>query len=86
MLLRAAREGGKAVVKFCAQQQPAAGLHAIDVAHNIGAVANPFVSALRTLQANLDADILTTFAKAQNCPTPNVCRMPSCVQNNTPAS
>ena len=76
------------MVSFCAQKKPAAGLHAIDVAHNIGAVANPFISALRTLQANLGADIRTTFTKAKNCPTPNVCPRPllcvgpSCMRHN----
>ena len=60
------------MVTFCAANHPARGLQAIDVAHNIGAVANPFISALRTLQKNLDADLHATFTQAKNCPTPNV--------------
>lgn len=69
----AARAASQAVVAFCAKTGPVAGLHDIDVAHNIGASANPLTGALKTLQANLDDNITAIFTRAKNTPTPNVC-------------
>ena len=60
------------MVAFCAKTGPAAGLHDIDVAHNIGASANPLTGALRALQANLDDNITAIFTRPKNVPTPNV--------------
>ena len=60
------------MVQYCANHPKIPGLLAIDVTHNIGAVANSFVAALRTLQKSPGEDIAHLFTRRKNCPTPNV--------------
>ena len=56
---------------------------AIDMAHNIGGAANPFVAALRTLQKSPGEDIAHLFTRRKNCPTPSVSQ--ECHSINDPA-
>lgn len=51
------------------------GLLPVDVAHNIVAIANDMVPAMKTLKANLGSDIAHTFTRAKNCPVPVVPRV-----------